>query len=371
MTVSTTTSREQYATDGATTAFTIHFPFFDDTDVNAIFVDGAGNATTLALATDFTVTGGSGTGGTLATIATLAGGGTLTLFRAIPFTQDDDYVEDDPLPADTLEGGFDRAAMRDQQLLDATSRALTFPETINPNVSGVVPAPVAGNFLKFSDDGLSIESAGLPSGTAVYASTADTNLGTSSAEAVTPAGLAGSKFNATGKHLVPIGAAALTPDTSTSGGGPVAAVNLAATNKVPYRSLDFDQSTQENAGIALTGPKSADETVALTAQFRWTAAAGSATQGVVWGIAVTGMGDGDAIDTAYSAAVKVTDSLIATGDLHVSAATAAVTVKNWAEGDTLNILVTRFAADAGDTLAADAKLIGVDLFLTTNTGNDA
>jgi hypothetical protein len=38
MTVSSTTNREQYSTDGATTAFTIHFPFFEDTDVNAIFV---------------------------------------------------------------------------------------------------------------------------------------------------------------------------------------------------------------------------------------------------------------------------------------------------------------------------------------------
>jgi hypothetical protein len=30
MTVSSTTNREQYATDGVTTAFTIHFPFFED-----------------------------------------------------------------------------------------------------------------------------------------------------------------------------------------------------------------------------------------------------------------------------------------------------------------------------------------------------
>jgi len=93
MTVPTTTNREQYATDGVTTVFTIHFPFFDDSDVNAIFVDSGGSATTLALSTDFSVAGGSGAGGTLITSAVLATGGTLTVFRDIAFTQEDDYVE--------------------------------------------------------------------------------------------------------------------------------------------------------------------------------------------------------------------------------------------------------------------------------------
>src|SRR3954468_7540259 len=111
MTVSSTVNRDQYATDGVTTAFTIHFPFFDDTDINAIFVTSGGVSTTWALNADFTVTGGDGSGGTLTASAAPATGGTLTVYRDIPFTQEDDYVEDDPLPADTLEGGFDRAVI--------------------------------------------------------------------------------------------------------------------------------------------------------------------------------------------------------------------------------------------------------------------
>src|SRR4051794_7163077 len=110
MTVPTTINREQYATDGVTTVYTIHFPFFDDTDVNAIFVDSGGSATTLTLSTDFSVTGGNGSGGALITTTALANGGTLTVFRDIAYTQEDDYVENDPLPAATLEGGFDPAA---------------------------------------------------------------------------------------------------------------------------------------------------------------------------------------------------------------------------------------------------------------------
>jgi hypothetical protein len=190
MTVATTTNREQYATDGVTTLFTIHFPFFDDIDVNAIFVDAVGSATPLTLSTDFSVTGGNGAGGTLTTTAVLATGGTLTVFRNIAYTQEDDYVENDPLPAATLENCFDRAAMRDQQLKDAVDRSLTFPVTIPSGVSAELPAPSADLLLGWNGTGTALENKTLPSGTAVYSSIANTRLGTATAEAVTPDGLA-------------------------------------------------------------------------------------------------------------------------------------------------------------------------------------
>ena len=189
MTVATTTNREQYATDGVTTVFTIHFPFFDDSDVNAILVDAGGGATTLTLSTDFSVTGGNGAGGTLTTATALPAGGTLTVFRDIAFTQEDDYVENDPLPADTLESGFDRAAMRDQQLQDAIDRALVLPVTAA--VSGdIVPLPAADKFLGWNSSADALENKDLPDGQAVYSTIANTRLGTATAEAVTPDGLA-------------------------------------------------------------------------------------------------------------------------------------------------------------------------------------
>jgi hypothetical protein len=195
MTVSSTLNREQYATNGVTTAFTIHFPFFNDTDVNAIFVDALGNATTLALNADFTVSGGGGAGGVLNCAVAPANGGALTVYRDIPFTQEDDYVENDPLPADTLEGGFDRGVMRDLQLKDAQDRALTFPVTINPGVSAVLPNPQADALLGWNSGASGLENKVLAPGTTVYASVAGTNAGLTGAEAVTPAGLAASKFN--------------------------------------------------------------------------------------------------------------------------------------------------------------------------------
>src|SRR4051794_31274020 len=195
MTVSSTANREQYATNGVTADFTIHFPFFNDTDVNAIFVDAGGNATTLALNADFTVSGGGGAGGSLVATTVPPSGGALTIFREIPFTQEDDYVEDDPLPADTLEGGFDRAVMRDQQLKDGQDRALTFPVTIASGVSAVLPNPIADAVLGWSSAGTALENKALAAGTAVYASTANTNAGAATAEAVTPKGLHDSIYN--------------------------------------------------------------------------------------------------------------------------------------------------------------------------------
>jgi len=190
MTVSTTANREQYATDGVTTAFTIHFPFFDETDVQAIFVASDGTETVLAFSTDFSITGGGGAGGTLTTVGVLANGGELTIYRDIPFTQEADYVEDDPLPADTLEGGFDRAVMRDQQLLDAQARALTFPVTIAVGTSGEVPAPEADKVLGWNSDATALENKTQPLTGVTPASIANTKLGSSTTEMVTPDGLA-------------------------------------------------------------------------------------------------------------------------------------------------------------------------------------
>jgi len=195
MTVSSTVNREQYATNGVTTAFTIHFPFFNDTDVHAVFVDVAGNATPLSLNADYTVAGGGGAGGSLVTTLAPAGGGTLTLYRELAFTQEDDYVEDDPLPADTLEGGFDRAVMRDQQLKDASDRALTFPPTIPPGVSAELPNPQANTLLGWNSTADGLENKVLEPATTVYASTANTNTGTAVAESVTPRGLHDSIYN--------------------------------------------------------------------------------------------------------------------------------------------------------------------------------
>ena len=365
MTVSTTVNREQYATDGIAMVFTIHFPFHDESDVQAVSLDATGHATALALGADFTIAGGGGAGGTLTLATVPAAGGSLTIYRDLPFTQEDDYVEDDPLPADTLEGGFDRSVMRDQQLQDGLDRALSFPVTIAPSVSAVLPIPQADAFLGWNSTANGLTNKSVAAGTTVYASLANTNLGLATAESVTPAGLAGSKFNPTGKHLLPILAVSLQP--ATTNGAAFGTIET-TTNKVLYRTLDFDPSTQEFAGFVLPWPKSADEG---TISFRalWTAASGSG--GVVWALQAIARSDDDAIDTAYGTEQTVVDTLLTAGDVHRTVESAAITVNTLAEGDLVFLRVKRVPADAADTLAVDARLIGIELYMTTNSGNDA
>ena len=169
-----------------------------------------------------------------------------------------------------------------------------------------------------------------------------------------------------GKQTIPLLASAMTPRTTN---GAAAGTSESTTNKVMRRTLDFDASTAEYAQIILPMPKSWDEGT-VTAQFVWEAPGG--TGNVVWGVQCLCLSDDDVIDTAFGTAVTVTDGVTATTDLMISAETSAITASNSpAEGDQLVVQVYRDAANGSDTLASDAKLIAVKLFITTNAATDA
>lgn len=169
-----------------------------------------------------------------------------------------------------------------------------------------------------------------------------------------------------GKQTIPLLASALTARTTS---GAAAGTSESTTNKVMRKTLDFDASAAEYAQIILPMPKSWDEST-VTAQFIWEAPGG--TGNVVWAIQCLCLSDDDVIDTAFGTAITVTDGVTATTDIMISAETSAVTASNTpAEGDQLVVQVYRDAANGSDTLASDAKLIAVKLFITTNAATDA
>lgn len=169
-----------------------------------------------------------------------------------------------------------------------------------------------------------------------------------------------------GKHSVWVPASATTTRTTN---GPTSANLESTTNKVMRSVLDFDASTDEFAQFHIRSPKSNNEGT-MTAVFVWENASG--TGDVVWGIQGLARSDDDAIDTAFGTAVTVTDSVTAAGDVMISAETSAFTIGGTiAEGDWLSFQVYRDADAGGDTLAVDARLIGVMLFITYDAGNDA
>lgn len=172
----------------------------------------------------------------------------------------------------------------------------------------------------------------------------------------------------TGKETIFVPAGAMTARTTN---GAAAGTVESATNKVMLKTLDFDAGTDEYAQFAVRMPKSWDEGT-ITAAFLWTANSTS-TNSVIWGIQGVALSDNDAIDTAFGAAQTVTDANGSSAYTErISGATAAVTIGNTpAAEDWVVFQVYRDAAAGGDTLAADALLLGVTLYYTTDSTNDA
>lgn len=169
----------------------------------------------------------------------------------------------------------------------------------------------------------------------------------------------------TGKQTVWVPAGAMKA-RATNGAAPAAAETT--TNKLNLEYLDFDQTTQEYAQFSVTFPKSWNLGTVL-AEFFWTAA--SSSGGVVWGLQGVAISNDDVLDASFGTAQEVTDTLIATTDLHRSPETAAITVGGTpADGDVVMFQVYRKPSDGGDTLAADARLLGVKLTYVTNALSD-
>jgi hypothetical protein len=130
------------------------------------------------------------------------------------------------------------------------------------------------------------------------------------------------------------------------------------TNDQNFDELLFDAGTDEFADALVVMPSNYNGTV--TARFYWTAASGSGD--VIWAIQGRAFANDDALDTAAGTAQTVTDTLIAANDMHVSSATSACTIGGTPAANTpIQFSIYRDANAAGDTLAVDARLLGVEI----------
>jgi hypothetical protein len=164
-----------------------------------------------------------------------------------------------------------------------------------------------------------------------------------------------------GKHDIYIPASSMWG--STTNGAAAATIETGATVK-NVKVLDFDQTTVESAEFSLALPRNYDNGTIL-ARFYWTATAGSATQTVAWGIEAVALADDDALTAAFGTRVDTTDTLIATSDVHISAQSTAVTIGGTpADADYIHFKITR--QTGSDTLAADARLIGMSIEFSTD-----
>lgn len=171
-----------------------------------------------------------------------------------------------------------------------------------------------------------------------------------------------------GLQTIYVPAGAMTARTTNGAAGGTVETT---TNRVMIRSLDFDAGTLEYAQFQVRMPKSWDEGT-ITATFLWSHAATTTNFGVVWAIQAVAVSDDDALDVAFGTAQTVTDTGGTTNDLYISSATSAVTVGGTPQAQDLVIFqVYRDATNGSDTLAIDARLMGVTINYTTDAATDA
>lgn len=90
----------------------------------------------------------------------------------------------------------------------------------------------------------------------------------------------------------------------------------------------------------------------------------SATSGnVVWKIYTKCVADGESDDPSFNTASTVTDAAQGTTNLENEATITAATVTGCAEGERMHVKIARDPANGSDTLAATARLDGVELTL--------
>jgi hypothetical protein len=225
MTLTSTLIKDQFNGTGAQTAFPTSFVFWDSDDLQVIHTDAADLETTWVRGTQYTVTGGSGTTGTVnvstsPTDYTPVSGTRLTIRSALPNTQPTSLPAGGPFPSTSVEQSFDQNVRLIQQLAEEVTRTVQLPVT-STNSGIVTPEPEATKFLRWDSAADNLENAditgqgsiGLPvviaeGGTnAITAAGARTNLDfTKGADIVSATALAlgtdGNYFDITGTTTI-------------------------------------------------------------------------------------------------------------------------------------------------------------------------
>ena len=157
MTVSSTTTSVSYTGNGSTTSFAVTFPFLGTgsaaelTVVQRVIATGV--ESTLSYTTNYTVSGGSGSTGTVTAASAPADTVQWHIRRNTTTTQTVDYVTNDPFPADTHETALDRLAMAGQERDGDIAQTFKYPDTYTGGASATFPEPVANAYVLFNAAG--------------------------------------------------------------------------------------------------------------------------------------------------------------------------------------------------------------------------
>ena len=159
MTVSSTTNRKEYTGDGATVTFaTSPVVFFDEGDLTVYkVVTATGAATLQTLTTDYTVSGGSGSTGTVTMVVAPTSAQTLVIVRELDLVQEVDFVNNEATDAEVSEDALDKLTLMAQQLDAKIDRSARLADSDVSGASVELPTPSANKLLAWNSGGTALE----------------------------------------------------------------------------------------------------------------------------------------------------------------------------------------------------------------------
>lgn len=186
---------------------------------------------------------------------------------------------------------------------------------------------------------------------------------------LTIASTGGGGASTIGKHSVWVAAGAMVPSDPNGADALGATALTSGRPRLVY--MAFDNATAQYAEFYIAPPKKWDNGT-ITFKPYWAHPATTTNFGVAWGLQAVSLSDDDTIDAAFGTQVLVTDTGGTTSDLYIGSESAAVTIAGTpATEDMIVFRLGREVADAADTLAVKAYLLGVKVYFTTNAETDA
>ena len=151
MTVSNTTSRNQYTATSGQTVFPYTFEIYNKDDVAVLQ-----NGIVISEGTNYTVSGvGNDGGGNITLTVGATAGDVITIYRDMALERETDYQNSGDFLASEVNNDFDRLWLAAQQNDEGNSRAITKPITDSSSISMELPGAAlrANKFLSFDATG--------------------------------------------------------------------------------------------------------------------------------------------------------------------------------------------------------------------------
>jgi hypothetical protein len=347
MTISSTTNTVSYTGNASTVAFAVTYVFFGtgtSAEIQVVEVTIATGAEAVkANGSDYTVTGGAGATGTVTAATAPATTVKWVINRTTTQTQETDYVENDPFPAESHEEALDRLTAIDQEEQRALDRTAQLPDGYTGSFDPTLPTLITGSTVLAFNSGATAFEIG-PTTAAISGAAAEAAAAVVSADAAaaSAAAAATSYDNFDDRYL---GQKSSDPSVDNDG-------DALITGALYFNTSNNVMMVYTGSAWVRTTPTSSDQTTIDAVN------ANATNINTVAGVAAN-------VTTVAGISSNVTTVAgIAANTTTVAGIAANVTTTAGISSD-----VTTVAGIAGDVTAVAAQVVGYDFSTTTTMGD--